>query len=280
MPMSSSSITAILQGYGIPTNTFGTFINQAIQNKWTAEQLVGEIYGSNEFKQMFPGIYGQEGELILTPGEYLKAREEYQRTARTYGFKLSDGEFGDVVNGHVSQQEFLDRAEAAARIKENKTVYEQFQRLNPNAPKNKQQLFDFVMGLGPSEFYKEWEQTRVLSAAKLSGVNISEGLAKKITKRAPGDLTDEQLGAGFAEIAQQIRTVMPLSQIYKFGITKKDLIELEFGGPNQAKIAEKVQRIAKTEERFQGQRAHAQYGATGQGNQQLGVSYQQNAQVQ
>lgn len=269
-------LLVILQGYGIPTGPFAALLHQAVQQRWTVSELLSRLYASPEFAQMFPGIFGPSGELVMTPGQYLQTRREYQHIAQVYGLQLSDQEFGRLVAGAVSPQEFLDRAEAAARLSENPAYMRAFQHYAQAAGLGRvgpREAFDAMLGMAPKEFYDVWEQTVIRSMSELSGVDLSDRMVRKIQKLSPTRIQDtEEAKQTFEQLAQQIRTTIPLSRIYKFGITKSDLLQLEFGGPRQAEIAERVRRVLATEEEFRtGQRARSTlYPTQGGGVQALG----------
>jgi hypothetical protein len=250
---------AILQGYGIPPGPFAALLHQAVVQKWTVAELLGRLYASPEFAQMFPGIFGPQGELIMTPGQYLQAYREYSAMARRYGYQISVQDFGmRIVQGQVSPQEFLDRLEAAARVSENKIWMQNLQRFAKQAGLErfgKKEAFDALLGLAPKKFYDLWEKTSIASLAEMSGVELTPREVRKVQKLSGEMITETpQTKLAFEDLARQIRTTMPLSQLYRFGITKGDLLQLEFGGPKQAEVAERVQRVLATHEAFQRER--------------------------
>lgn len=247
---------AILQGFGIPSGLFSALLRESIINDWSADELLANLYGSEAFGNMFPGIFGSEGELVMTPGEYLSSRREYQHMAATYGFDLSNQAFGEqIVAGGTSGQEFLDRLEAAARVTESPEMFESLTHFAKEAglgAYGKEELFDALLGLAPKEFYDLWEKTSIQGMAALSGFHLGDKGVEKIQELAGERILESpQTKLAFENLAHQIKTTLPLSKIYKFGVTKGDLLQLEFGGPRQAEIAQTVQRIVDTDEAFQ-----------------------------
>lgn len=251
----AATLAGILRGFGIPPGPFSSLINQAVIFSWTPEQLLAELYNSPAFGAMFPGIFGGAGQLKMSPGEYLQARESYRHMARVYGFPLSSATFGSLVQRNVSQQEFVDRLEAGARIKENPVFMRQLRRTIGSRPGveggvTKKKALDFMLGLAPKQFYDVWEQTVLQATARLSGIKLSPRLAKRIQRLSPGRIDEGTAKMKMEELAQHIKTTLPLSRIHKLGLSKADLIQLEFGGKRQAEIAEKAKRIIATEAAF------------------------------
>ena len=283
-PVTTGELSTILQGYGIPAGPFQDLIRQAILNNWSPEELISQIYASPAFAAAYPNIVGPSGEFKMSPAEYLQARTSYMHTAERYGFTLTNAEFGKfIVGGDVSQQEFLDRTEAAARIDENP----QFARAYKSALEatgvkvGTKEIFDAVLGMAPQQFYDVYEKTVIAGTAKLAGIGLNQKLVQQIQTAAPGQITESSATTqSFQQLAQEFRTVVPLGKAYSFGVTKSDLVQLEFGGPKQAQIAETVTRIMNQEKRLQEQAtAHNQMYPTAQGNQTLG-GYSERAQVQ
>lgn len=265
----NAQFKATLRGYGLDPELFSHLIRQAVVNGWTPAEFKEKLYNSEEFSKSFPGIFDEKtGALLLSPAEYMSARMDFKRAAAKYGFKLSDSDFGSyVVQGNIDFQEFTDRIEGAARIKEDpfyRKAYEHYAKqygwdTSPGT------LLDSILGSGPKEFYDVLEKTTIKGEARDAGVQLSDKLVGQIQKRSGATITGEN-AQNFQELALKIKTTLPLSRIYKFGITKSDLVELEFGGPHQADIAAKVQRVVDTEKAFrETPRAHSSIQPTSGG---------------
>jgi hypothetical protein len=252
----------ILQGFGIPPGPFVDLIDQAVRLNWTAEELQARVYAHPAFAQMFPGIFREDGSLRMSPFEYRQLSDQYQSIARLYGFSsLDKARVGRLIAGNVSIQEFSDRMEAIRRVTEFKPAFEEFKQIlrsrgiSTKGLETDKDIVNFMLGKGPKQFYRLWDELNVGLAARMAGAKINQKQVRAIAKRLPGIASEAELQAQMQELARHIRTTMPLSKIHKFGITKKDLITLEFGGPNQAAIFEKVRRVLATQEAFEADRA-------------------------
>jgi hypothetical protein len=275
----AATLQGILHGFGIPPGFFSDLIDQAVRNNWTTDELLAAIYGSPQFAQMFPGIFRPDGSLRMPPGEYRQLIDMYRSQARLYGYTdLTDAQIGQLIAGDVSVQEFTDRLEAVRRISEFKPAFEEFKQvlrargISTAGLESDKDLVRFMLGQAPKQFYQIWEETAVGTAARMAGVKMGAKAQQHIARLTPGISSEAELQRQMQELARHIRTTLPLSKIQKMGLTKKDLITLEFGGPNQAKIFEKAQRILATQQAF------AEREPTGVALPQVGKIQQQRAQ--
>lgn len=243
----------VLKDFGLRPMEFSNLIDKAVRNGWGPEQFESQVYGAPAFKRAFPGIFRGDGSLRMSPSEYRAMSDQYREIAQRFGLygELGKGRIGNLVKGNVSPTELADRFTAVARMKEYGPAFDQFKKLvgdTTGAKLDDKNIYEFVMGKGPKEFYELWEQAQVGTSAASAGVDLSAAEMRSISSRLPGMQTEEQLQGGFQNLARNIKSVMPLSQLTKLGVNKSDLIELEFGGPNQADVAERVDQIYRNYE--------------------------------
>lgn len=243
----------VLRGFGLRPVEFGNLIDKAVRNGWSPEQFESQIYQSPAFKRTFPGIFRGDGSLRMSPAEYRNISDQYKELAQRYGLfgELGKGRIGQLIKGNVSPQELTDRFTAISRMKEYGTAFDVFKEVVKGSTGKKltdENIYEFIMGKGPKEFYDLWETTMVGTSAKSAGVDLSAAEMGSIAKRLPGMQTEEQLQSNFQNLAKNIKQIMPLSQLAKMGVSKSDLIELEFGGERQADIAERVDQIYRNYE--------------------------------
>lgn len=239
----------VLRGFGLRPQEFGNLIDKAVRNGWSPEHFESQVYQTPAFKRAFPGIFRGDGSLRMSPSEYRDMSDLYKELAQRYGLygELGKGRIGKLIKGNVSPQELEDRFTAIARMKEYGTAFKTFEKL-AGVNLNDKKIYEFIMGKGPKQFYDLWEQTMVGTSAASAGVELSASEMRSIAKRVPGMQTEESVQAQFQNLAKNIKTLMPLSQLAKMGVSKSDLIELEFGGANQADIAERVDQIYRNYE--------------------------------
>lgn len=242
---------------GIPVGAFHDILDRAIRLNFTDSEFILGVYGTHQFKAMFPGIFRKDGSLRMTPYEYRQLEDQYNSAARIYGIgNLSKDHIGKLIRGDVSIQEFTDRATAIQRVNEFRPAFEEFKQIaNARGIKTKgidtdKERIKFMLGQGPKQFYQLWDELTVGTAARTAGFDVSQGLIKSIAKRVPGQADELQMQTRFADLAKQARTLMPLSQLGRYGLSSSDLVTLEFGGPNQAAIADKVDTIIKNRDAF------------------------------
>lgn len=224
-------------------------VEQASREQWTSNQFIAAIYQSNTFKSTFPGIFREDGSLKMDPYQYKQQADEYQSIANRYGITIDNARIGSLINRDVSVDEFQTRAEAIGRIDENRQYFDAFKKVlearGIKGLNTDEEIADFLIGKGDKKFYDIWEEVQIGGAAKMAGVNLNAKMMNTISKKIPGaDTMDPAaLQQSFQNLAASLRTALPQSKIQGYGLTKRDLVELEFGGPRQAAIADKVNRI-------------------------------------
>lgn len=272
-----ATLRQLLQSSGIPIHAFSNMLEKAVRLNWNDSELLLNIYGSKQFHQLFPGIFRPDGSLKMSPYEYRQMADEFKSQARLYGISnISRAHIGQLIKNDVSMQEFADRMTAIQRVSEFKPAFDQFKAIAKDmgfATKGldtDKDALNFLLGKSDKKFYDLWDRISVGTAASQAGFDLGLKGIKDIAKRVPGQANEAEIQGRFANLAQQMRTLMPLSQIGKYGLTKQDLIDLEFGGPKQAAIAEKVDTIIRNRQAF---------NQSGRATQQIGVPGQQRAQV-
>jgi hypothetical protein len=155
-------------------------------------------------------------------------------------------------------------------------------------PVTKKGLADMLMKLGPKKYEKLYDELFLTAGLeRVAGIQVGkEGVPGQDTPYAiaRGDILDivkqvEALSMGsfdpakldFAKIGIELRKYKP-EYLQRYGVTTKDILELELGGPRAASIAEKAQRILSTQEATTAPRA------TPQSSTQVGQRSQQRQQ--
>lgn len=281
-------------------------VQRAISGMWSSTQFMQWLRKTPEYAEQFPGIqwtqgmseaqYNAEYRAFLVAGQDVGKKIDRDQ----FGFLLKKGVERDEWEFRVAA---LDRLNQNADLFKNFIDVLKVRGLvKPGANVKKKDLFDFITGTGSVQWEKIWQEAAFTTGLESAGFAVTTRGGKRDGSGSPGDpwfggprfengkavgelaLSRNQVlnvirkveGAGgqvenattqdFVELAALVEQTLPLSQIYKEGITKTDLIQLKFGGPDAPGIALKVRRLMATTQAFEDeQRANPVFGATATG---------------
>lgn len=271
-----ATFTTMVQGWGIdPSGNITNLIQTAASKGWNVARFTQAVSQTPEFQQRFPGIFNDAGGLKMTPAAYMQQEKSYQNVAAQSGLNIGPGRMAYLFRNDVSPTEFQTRASAIAKIRDNADMFKSFSQqlaaegLAPKGGLSKQDLFKFVLGEGNSQWYQSYNNTLSRYYGQQSGITFGHAPnksytdlnAKTVEKIGQKGLSEADLQSGYSKLASDLTTAMPLSKIQKFGLTKQDLVELEFGGPKQAAVAQKVQMLLKNEANVESSTNKAYLGA-------------------
>jgi hypothetical protein len=253
------------------TDEIRDLIDKAVRRSWTIDEFLGHVYSSETFIDTFPGIFRADGTLKMNAAEYLQAFDQYASLAQSAGIKIDKKIFGNLIAGDTSYAEFNDRVSAVESVIDNKVYLDAFRDtlrsmgISVKGMETPQDYADFVMGRSTKRFYNLYEELQVRGAAGMAGLtNLGERTVNKIVGAVESkDMSPAELEEHFKSLANKIRTVLPASQLAGLGISKKDLVTLEFGGANRDAIEDRVTQAISNYEGYFQQRGQAQT-ATGQ----------------
>lgn len=264
-----SAYKEILHQWGIKVDdNLQKLMDNAAHNKagggfspWDTTRFIQALRKTNEYHDAFVGINQFPN---MTEAQYIAQKQQYFDAADTYHVDINNKKVDYLFKNGVSVAEFTDRSQAYQLLDTNKEYFDQFKEQlkamgYKKIPTN-QELFKWILSGGRSnkEWTKIWEDATVRYQADMAGINfvnkprnvdnedtnLGSKLVGTIAKKvAAGGTPAEGFAGNFADLAQQLKTTMPLSRMAGWGLTKQDLVELEFGGSRQAAIAEKVTHI-------------------------------------
>ena len=276
----------------------GGLIAQAQGGGWGMAEFMFNLRKTKAYEERFPGIFGRNGQMLMTEAQYISYEQQYRSITQNFGFKFTQEDVGTWISKGVDPGELQQRFEVIQRADQYRPALQQLKQTLAKrglADKGKITLAearDFILGLADPRWYKVYEEFSGRVAARQAGFDIVKGsdafgyttLTRKqildIIHRVPGIQGETELAAGFQELVKRYRELLPEGRITGFEVSKKDLDQLTFGGPRQAKIAERVARIIATVEARQQPLAQPQFVATGQGPELFGMETQPRAQVQ
>lgn len=255
---------------------FQNLIDQANRQGWTTQQFKHQVTNSRAFDERFPGIKDKNtGEMKLSPAEWDAQAKAYQQQARTMNLRLNHKQMGQLIDMDVSPQEVSDRLTAINRFKEYEPALKQFiqalesrGRKVPPSLKTTDGLINFILGQGPHDFYRIWEEATIGTAAYQAGADIGSPMEKWLRKSTAGRLSEAELQAKFTAMAQHMEKTQPLSRIFGKRLTKRDLAVLEFGGRTkrgrtQADVAADVESILAEADAFENEKRGTSESAVG-----------------
>ena len=230
--VAKGELAGILRGYGLDPQLFNDLIREAVMNQWSPAQFTAELYGSDEFAAAFPGIFGPDGSLKVTPGQYLQMAygpNGFVDIAEDFGLKLGPRKIGQLFEGNVSLDEWAFRAMVLTDAKENEV-----HRQNYNAvisamggePLSKGDWFSHFAGYSTAKVENMFEAASLYGAP---GLEISAPEAVKAAKAigAVSPMAQVDIEA-LVQAAQQNKDIVG-PELAAAGITDADLAVLAAG---------------------------------------------------
>jgi len=275
-----------------PSKNLLNLIEKAVMQGWNSSLFLDRLRHTPEYAQKYPGIQWKDG---MTEGTYISTFNQYKNLAAQSGVQFTRVDFAKALKRGVSPQEFSDRVSAIKSIDRWGPMWQTFsdvlaaRGLAPPKGLSKQDLANFVMRLGPKAWEKVYDETFLTAGLeRVAGLQVGKsGIPGQDTPYAitRGDMLDivnqvESLSGGtfdpakldYAKIGADLRKFKP-EYLARYGLTPRDILEVEVGGPRAADIAVKAQRIIDT------QTAATQPQAVPQYAQGVGQQAQQNSNL-
>jgi hypothetical protein len=265
----------VLRRWGIPaTKNLINLMTKAINQFWGTQLFISHLRHTPEYRMKFPGI--KFGDATRTEAAYNAAYVQYRQAATSVGERLDRKTFAKMLKRGTTVQEFTTRVEAIHSIEANSALMNAFRETlaaNGLAKKaeniSKGDLVKFVSRLGDPRWEKLWQETIVpMQVERIAGLQVgdppkgwaaTEGLSitrndlltviNQVESLTPGFEVENITGQQWRDIGARLRQFKP-SYLAAQGVTAKDLLEMELGGPRAAAIAERGDRILKQQEAF------------------------------
>jgi hypothetical protein len=275
MENARASFRELIRRWGLPpSKNLLNLIEKAVQGGWNSTAFLDRVRHTPEYAQKYPGIQWKDG---MTEGTYLSEFNSYKNTAQAAGVDFTREDFAKVLKRGVSSAEFTDRVAAIQSIDRWGPMWQYFSEtlaargLGPPKGLSKQDLANFVMKLGPKAWEKVYDETFLTAGLeRVAGIQVGKDFVPGQTTPyaiTRGDMLDivkqvEALSKGsfdpakldFTKIGAELRKFQP-QYLARYGITPRDVVEMELGGPRAADIATKAERVLKTQDAFNAPRA-------------------------
>lgn len=272
--LQASYLTA-LQGLGIDVDAnLQQLMQHASQQGWSMARFKQAVYDTPEFHQEFPGIFDNQGNLRMTPQQYIQTKQSYISTAAQYGVNASPKTIAWMFRNEVSPQEFASRAQAINSLQNNQQYFRAFNetlKAQGMDPLSRGDQLRFVLGEGNKEWYNQWQNASTRYSAQQAGIDTQKGgMYTSIGEHLLGKIADKGLSVdamnqAWQQVGQNLLTALPDSRIQGYNLTKKQIAEASFGGPHQARTRQRIQDILNQEQAFYQQRASADLVTTPSG---------------
>lgn len=274
----------VLRRWGIPASkNLMNLIQKAIKLGWDSTLFVDHLRHTPDYHEKFPGMRYGTG---MTEATYNAQYNSYREQAKLIGEELSRKTFARALKNGVTPEEFAGRAKAIDSIVKWAPMMEGFKEtlaangyVDKAANITQESLMKFAMGLGPVKWEALWQETVVgVNMERVAGITIGtppKGWGKspgggsplasddhnfmhmtrddmltiinQVESTTPGFEVENVTGQQWRDIGARMRQFKG-QYLAKYGITAKDLVEMELGGPRAAVIADKSQRIIKEQD--------------------------------
>jgi hypothetical protein len=247
-----ASYANLLKSWGIPiTPAMNQFVTQAATSGMGSAAFLQQVRQTKAYAQAFKGIMMGNGTLRMSESQYIAGYNSARDHAASVGRNFNRDMYGMAIKNNNSPSEINEKIEALDILKTNATTFQNFSEyltakgLAPKKGITKQDLLAFVMKQGPVQWEQEWNTAS--QAAELQRLAIDVGKPKtgsdisykeiqKLQKGLPQGTEPDYKGMAAALDS------LPASKLYGYGLTKKDIVTLGYGGKGAKQIAEVATR--------------------------------------
>jgi hypothetical protein len=250
----AGELAGILRGYGLNPKMFDDLIDDAVINQWSSAQFAAELYSSDEFQRMFPGIFNKDGSLKMSPSQYLQmsyGMNGYQDIGKQFGIKVGPRKIGKLVAGNVSPDEWAFKAMVLQQARQTEQYREEFNGVleaSGGQPLSKSDWFNFIAKKSHARVQNLYEAV----ALRMGDLDISAGealeAAKAIGAESPTERVD--INAIIGEVRKFKNSIGP--ELEAAGITDADLAVLQAGGADPRGLSTTLQQILRNREKLVG----------------------------
>jgi hypothetical protein len=257
-----ASLLAILQSWQIPiTPAITRMVAGAVKQGVSTTAFAQAFRNTKAYAKRFPGILKPDGTMRMTESQYISGYASARDYAASIGRNLSPAAYGLAIKRGNSPSEIKDKLLALDKLTSYKPQLDSFNEYllstgQIKKPLEKKDLIEFLMG-GRKDLQDAWkvantafqlEQAAGVDVGKPKmGGDISYKELKQQIQRfeALGGNVDE---IDFAKMGSLINEVIPKSDLYGAGITKKAVVNMMLNGKNAGEITSRVKNVLATYE--------------------------------
>jgi hypothetical protein len=228
-----------------------TLIMRAAKSGMGSALFLQQLRRTKDYAKVFKGIMNKNGTLKMSEAQYIAGYNSAKDQAASVGRNFNREAYGMAIKNGNSPSEIQDKIEALDTLKTNRDVFMQFNEYlvakgkAPPKGLTRKDMLAFIMKQGPVEWEQEWNTaSQAAQLAKLqidvgkpkTGSDISYKELQKLQQNLPPGTEPDYKG-----IAAALES-LPASKLYGYGLTKKDIVTLGYGGKGAAQIAEVATR--------------------------------------
>jgi len=240
------------------TKNLLNLVDQGVQQEWNSDSFMVHLRATKEYKAFFPGIGSRPG---MTEAEYNDAYQAFYDLAKGNKMNLGRDQFGALVKQGVAYEEWQVRMTFMDRAERSKQYFQQLEEvakarglIKPNEKFNMHDLYELMTHRGSPALERLMEESNISYQLESAGLtlgkkgDVSRKQVLSLMNRFEVNGTEAEMATNetFAQLAQNIKMILPEAARIGAGLTAKDLFTLEFGGKGQEDIAHQVQAIVAT----------------------------------
>ena len=252
-----ASYIGLLHSWKMNPKDVAGLVDRAVNNEWTTQQFVNALRQTKAYKQQFVGIRSTN----LSESAYNTKFFDYRDAAKDIGRGLTRQQFGTLLKKGVDGAEWRFRIAAADAIKRNGALFNWYERelrrrgmMKGNKQLSYGEMWKIVTKQGSQQFERIYETAFLQQNLAKIGFDL-RGAGRDITRKdllrlikqfetgTPGAEVEKLGASDFAQLADEVENLIPLSHLQGAGVTKRDLLEMKLGGPRAKEIAEKVNQL-------------------------------------
>lgn len=247
-----ASFLELLTSWGIPlSKSVNQFVAMAARKQMSGDAFMKAIRKTKAYARAFPGIMRPDGVLRMSEAEYQAGFDAIKDYGASIGREMDRNDYAAALKSGNSIAEIKQKWGAIDALNTNRKLLDEFvayrQSQGLSAPKDRDQLLKFVMGLGPREWEIGWDTAVMSNRSKEAGLQMSFDEIKHVI----GQIETSGLGDSqdidptvFAKVRDNLRHVGTMAQ---YGLRDKDAVLAAFGMGEKREL---VNDVIKNAERF------------------------------
>lgn len=244
------------------TPTLTRLATAAAKKGMSSAWFLQQVRKTKDYAKRFPGIITKQGVMRMTEAQYISGYLSARDYAASLGRNLSKEAYGASIAQGNSPSEIKLKITVNDKLR---TYGPQFKEFNDylvstgqiKKPLERKDLQDFLMGYR-GDLEQAWNVANTaFKMQELADVGVGR------PKKEENDVSFKELKSmlnryqalggdpdqiDFVQMGALINNVIPKSELYGMGITKKKIVSMMLNGKNAPEVTAKVQQVLDTYE--------------------------------